>query len=247
MKKKIILFVFNAVLIIAASCNKENRCDCFKNSGSITTESRIIPDFNKIYLEDNINLFITQDTICSLTVEAGKHLLKSIKTEVTDNCLYLKNENKCNWVRSFKNKINVYLKYREIKNIIYYEGSGNIKTTDTLHADYFQLDDWNGSGTIDLTINTKTSWFNLHTGPADLIVKGISGVNYLYSVANGPADLRYLKTGYTFMTNNSTNNCYVNVAKEFEVKIGYVGDVYYTGNPYKITSEISGSGKLIKF
>jgi hypothetical protein len=141
----------------------------------------------------------------------------------------------------------VFLKCKQLTGITYNKASGNIYTSDTLVADYFQLNDWNGSGIINLTINTHTSWFNLSTGPADLVVNGVSGVNYLYSVGNARADLSKLKTGYTFMNNKSTNNCFVNVEKELEVQIGYVGDVYYTGNPYKITSEISGSGKLIKF
>jgi hypothetical protein len=105
MRKKIIKYSIMTISLFSLSCNKENRCDCFKSTGDITSESRNISDFKKIILEDNINLYITPDTIYSLTIEAGAHLLKSIKTEVTDSCLILKNENKCNWVRNYKDKI----------------------------------------------------------------------------------------------------------------------------------------------
>ncbi len=232
--------------ILFFSCNKENRCDCFKGTGEITTEERVVTVFNKISLENNINLYITEDTVCSVKVEAGSHLLKSIKTEVTDSCLYLKNGNKCNWVRSYKDKINIYVKFIKIKGLMYKNASGNVYTTDTIHANYFQLDNFNGSGTINLIFSAHTTWFNLHTGPADLNATGTSGVCYLYSAGNGKADIRNLKTNIMFLNNKSTNECYVNVKDELEVKIGYVGDVYYTGDP-TIIKEITGSGKLIKF
>jgi hypothetical protein len=245
MKKLRILFYFIIALGVA-SCDKANRCDCFKSTGSITREHRTIPGFNKISVSDNINLYILQDTFCSIIVEAGEHLISSIKTEVTDSCIYLTNENKCNWVRSFKNKVNIYLRYKRIKGLIYNTGSGNISTMDTLYTDYFQFDDIAGSGNINFKIVSNTSWFNLHTGPADLTVSGRSGVSYLYSAGNGKADLSHFPSGFLYITNNSTNNCYTNVEKLIEAQIGYVGDIYYTGNPYSISTKITGSGKLIK-
>ena len=238
-------YIFLLIIVIFISCNKENNCDCIKSTGDIIFQKRDINSFNTISLSDNINLYITQDTIFSLTIEAGANLLKLIKTDVIDTCLYIQNKNTCNWVRSFKNKINIYLKCKEINFLKYNNASGNIYTSDTLHSKYFQFDSNDGTGDINLTINANSSWFNLHTGPAMLNVNGISGVNYLYSAGNGLADLRNLITGYTFMNNKSTNNCFVNVQQELEVKIGYVGDVYYTGNPYVINTQINGSGKLI--
>ena len=172
--------------------------------------------------------------------------MKLIKSEVRDSCLYLTNENKCNWVRSFKDKVNIYVTCIKIKGLVNNIGSGNITSLDTLYTDYFQLDDFDGSGIINLKLVANTSWFNLHTGPADLVVNGRSGLSYLYSVGNGSADLKNFPSNGYYITNNSTNNCYVNVQKELDVKIGYIGNIYYSGSPYKITTNITGSGKLIK-
>jgi hypothetical protein len=241
---KVLSYIFTALVLL--SCNKGHQCDCVKSTGDITKENRTIMDFNKISVTDNINLYITQDTFYAASVEAGSHLLKSIKTDVRDSCLYLSNENKCNWVRSFKDKVNIYVTCKKIKELVYTKGSGNISSTDTLYADYFQLDDYDGSGIINLKLVANTSWFNLHTGPADLYVAGRSGVSYLYSAGNGKADLRNFPSGYFFINNSSTNDCYINVYKEMELKIGYIGNIYYYGSPYKITANITGSGKLIK-
>ena len=230
-----------------SSCNKENSCDCFKSTGEITTETRTVSGFNKIYIEDNINLYISIDSTYSLSIEAGSHIQSLIKTEVTDSCLYLKNENKCNWVRSYKKKINAYLTCKSIQDINYNSASGNIYTLDTIHSDFFQVDDYGGSGEINLLLVSKNSFFRNHTGPADIIVKGKSQNTYIYSAGNGLIDLKKYPSDYVVVSNFSTNNCFTNVNKELDVTIGSLGDIYYTGNPYSIKTNITGSGKLIKY
>jgi len=244
-KRHLIFYIF-IIPLLYLSCKKENMCDCFKSTGNIISETRNISGFDSISVENNVNLFLTEDSIFSVTVEAGRHLISLIKTDVTDNCLFLKNENKCNWVRSFKNKINVYVHCPKIKEIIY-KGSGNIKVADTLHVNNFQLDDWNGTGEVNLILKSNWTTLNLHTGPADLNVNGKSGVTYLYSAGNGKADLRNFITDDCFVSNKSTNSCYVNAAKELDAKINSIGDIYYTGTFYSLTSDITGSGHLIPF
>ncbi len=241
---RVIIYLITSLLIV--SCNKGHMCDCLKSTGDITKESRTISGFNQISVSDNINLFITQDTFFAIEVEAGSHLINSIKTVVTDSCIYLTNDNKCNWVRSYKDKVNVYLTCKTIKELKYNVGSGNISSTDTLYANYFQLDDYDGFGSVNLKLVANTSWFNLHTGPADLTVTGRSSGCYLYSAGNGKADLSNYPSSDVFITNNSTNNCYINVNNLVVAQIGYIGNIYYTGSPAKITTNITGSGQLIK-
>jgi len=242
-----ILYFFIIFTAFFFSCRNKNSCDCLKSTGDISTETRSIQGFNKIYIEDNIDLYISTDTFFSLKVEAGKHLLSSIKTDVIDSCLHLKNENKCNWVRSFKNKINVYITCRTINDIEYDKASGNIYTMDTLYSDNFEVNDFNGSGVINLLLVSKNSFFRIHTGPGDIMVKGRSENAYIYSAGNGLADLRDYSSDFVVVSSKSTNNSFVKANKELDVNIGYVGDIYYTGNPYSIKTNISGSGKLIKF
>ena len=246
-KSKIRYYTLLFFVLTLSSCNKENSCDCFKSTGDITTEIRPVSGFNKIYLEDNINLYISIGSIYSLSVEAGSHLQSLIKTDVSDSCLYLKNENKCNWVRSYKKKINVYITCKSIKDIKYDKASGNIYTLDTIHSDFFQIDDYNGSGIINLLLVSKNSFFRIHTGPADIIVKGRAENTFVYSAGNGLPDLKEYSSDNVVVSSKSTNNCFVKASKALDVTIGYEGDVYYTGNPYSVKTNILGSGKLIKF
>lgn len=242
--KNIILLLF---IMSIFSCKKENLCDCVKSTGKETTEERI-PEaaFNEIELFDKINLFIQQDTVQKIKVEAGEHLLPLIETSIKDNKLTIKNNNKCNWVRSYKKEINVYLSVKNL-NQLTYRGVGNISSLNTIVTDSIKIESWNGSGSINLTLNTKSSIAAIHTGSVDITLKGYSGVSCVYSIGNGFIYAEELETGYTFLNNSGTGNCSVWVTKELGVEMHSTGDVYYKGNPYSILySDITGEGKLIK-
>jgi hypothetical protein len=241
------IFKIFLVLMIFVSCSKEKQCDCLKSTGNIITEERSVLPFNQIKIEDKINLFLKQDTFYSVKVEAGENLLSDIVSEVNDSILEIRNENRCNWIRSFKPEINVYVTFTDIWHLIYEKGAGTVITEDTIFTDYFQLDDREGTGSLSFLLHTEKSWFNLHTGPADLTVKGISPVCYLFSAGNGPADLRYFKTSATYLTSKSTSDCYIWATDELDVWIDYIGNVYYTGNPSNISHNYTGSGRLISF
>lgn len=220
-------------------------CDCLKSTGKIKKQERIVGDFTNIWLEDNVNIILTPDTIDKITIEAGENLMELIHTEIKDNYLYITNENRCNWVRRFDISINAYISLKKLDTICYW-GSGNISCTDTLKNNLFQIDVHDGSGTVDLTIDTEESRLKIHTGPPTLNIKGRTKNSIVYQFGTGMIDARNLISEYTYLKNFGTNDCYVNVTKELEAKINDIGNVYYIGNPYSIKTEYTGSGKLIK-
>ncbi len=244
MKKiKNISFLILAIIII--SCNDENKFDCLKNTGDIITENRAVSDFNEIDVDDKINLFINHDTVNKIVVEAGENLLESIKTSINDKTLTIRNKNKCNWVRSFENEINIYISVKEL-NKISYNGSGNITSTNTIESKNFTLDVWNGSGNIDISINSELSYINMHTGYAEVKVKGFSQNTYVYNAGNGPSLLVDLESNQTYIRSKSINDCYINVNFLLNAEIENIGNIYYKGNPATVNTNITGSGSLIK-
>jgi hypothetical protein len=108
------------------------------------------------------------------------------------------------------------------------------------------LDVLEGAGSINLWLEMQRTKINLAYGTVDLTVKGFSHISHLYSAAYGPAYLNELNTTFTYLTNTSTNNCYVTAELELNVNIYNIGDVYYSGNPVTINSYITGTGNLYK-
>lgn len=220
-------------------------CDCIKSTGTVKKEYRKVENFNILHIEDNININLTEDSLIDeITIEAGENLIPLISTIVGNEILTLKNNNKCNWVRSYKKEINISVPVKNLKNIIAY-GSGNIKSTNTLIVDTLTIELWNSSH-IEIAIDAAASYSVLHVGVGDIILKGNTAYSYLYSAGNGWAYLDNLISGSSEIDHRGTGNCFVNAQTELRASIRSIGDVYYQGNPSSITSSITGKGNLIK-
>ncbi len=228
-------------LLFFSECKKENRCDCFKRTGSIETETRNVGSFNQIYVENNLNVFITQDSIYEVKVEAGENLIPLIKTEITDGTLFIKNKNRCNWARSYDKPFNVYIKMPFVKYITS-NGTGNIKSLNTITTDTFQIQTKN-SGNIELTVNSSQIISHLF-GSGDLTLHGktyehscsIGGTGYLYS-----SDLQ---TKYTWIESYTTGLSYVSATDLLICRIDQIGDVYCYAHPTSVDKTFKGSGHL---
>lgn len=227
------------------SCKEENSCDCIKSTGSIQKEIRTSSTFNKIIIDKNVNLFLTQDTINSIEVEAGENLLSLIKTTFEENSLKITNSNKCNWVRSFEPKVNVYVHFIQL-NHIEMNGSGDVITTNTIKTDTLYLEQMSASGKADLIVDAKQTYFKLHTGPGDLNVVGKTDGNYIYSSGNGFVHCENLVNNLTIIDSRSTGDCYITATNQIEANIGHIGNIYYYGNPPLIHATITGTGVFEK-
>ena len=104
---------------------------------------------------------------------------------------------------------------------------------------------WGGCCTIDLILNIQEGYFIQHLGTATLIAGGRCGISNVYAGNYGLLRLQELKSLYTFVTNNSSNDCYVSAKFLLESTISSIGNIYYSDDPKEIKSTITGSGKLL--
>lgn len=239
------LFLTGALLLAFTSCDDFFLDDCMKSTGSMETEERSAGTFNTLSVSDNVDVKIIPSSRYHISVTAGENLLEKIITMQEGSTLYIRNENKCNWVRSFKNRITIAVEVISLDRITY-NGTGNITCTDSISSDLFYFENFSGAGSIQLMLNCKESWIVSHTGPADVTASGWTGVSYVYLGGNGFINCSMLGTGYSFVSSKGTNDMRVNVEKELGATIEANGNIYYSGNPYKVTSEITGEGKLIR-
>ncbi len=245
MKQKIKTIISIFILLLIFSCEKYNLGDCFKNTGEIISEERSLSEFSSILLKDNINLILTYGNEQSVIVEAGKNLMSSIHTEVNDKQLTISNISSCNWVRSYDKPINLYLTSNTLDSIIY-RSCGDITCTNTLEYDTLLIQVMEGCGSINLDLNTQKVLLKEIYGTVDFTLKGKTFTSYIYSAGYGPFNCSELETNNTFVVNKSPNDFYVKASDILEVTIDNLGNVYYSGNPAKIYSTITGEGKLIK-
>lgn len=233
------------LLFLITSCGKDNAFDMFQSTGPIERKQREISGyFERVSLNDNINLVLTQGDSSKIEIEGGSHLLSDITTEISDSTLTIHNRNKYNWVRSYDKKITVYLQLSHI-SMIRYESSGNISTTDTIREDSLRVEAWGGSGTIAMSIDCGSIWLVQHYGSMDFDISGKNGVTYIYAGSYGAFHCLGLKSDITFLRSEGTNDCYVNAKDWITADIRSSGNTYYSGNPGLVSRTGSGSGNLI--
>ncbi|MEI6433730.1 MAG: head GIN domain-containing protein [Bacteroidota bacterium] len=238
----VLLFIFFLGIIMSA-CSKDGG-KCVSSTGQIVVQDRRISEFDSIRVLDYVNVILIQDSVNGVKAEAGENIIGGIITELSGRELVIRNTNNCNWLRDYDKPINVYISVRNLLKI-HYESSGDITCADTIRSGYLKIDVWGGCGTIDLKIKVVDGFFLLHLGTATIVLNGICNISSVYSGDFGLLQLKGLKTGYTFVTNSGSNDCYVNATHALEAKITSIGNIYFSGNPKEIKASITGAGQLI--
>ena len=240
-----ILLFFLIVLAGLTGCKKSG-VNCLTSNGKTIRQDRLLQDFDSIDVQDYVNLIISQDSINNVTVESGQNIINGITTVIVDRQLVIRNNNKCNWLRSYDVPVNVYVSVKDLKKI-YYLSSGNISTTNILKSSSLKIEVWGGSGTIDLDMDIQEGYFIMQMGTADFNLHGHCAINTIYAGDFGLFQCKDLKTGYSFVTNKGSNDCYVNASQYLEANIGSIGNIYYTGNPDTVITNIQGAGRVIRY
>jgi hypothetical protein len=238
--------IISCVLLIPfvclfVSCSKDG---CSFSSGVMTDQSRNVPAFSQIVLNDKINLILKEDSVQSLIVSANKNLLNGIRTSVTDQVLTIQNDNHCTIFANPADQVNVYISVDSLQKISYY-GAGDIYSTNTLNASVFTVDSWFGTGTIKLDIHANQLNAYIRNNNAQIILTGQCNSSVIYCAEEGFVDESKLVSANLALDQRSVRDMYVNVSGYLNAKISYIGNVYYKGNPLRVDSLITNTGKLI--
>lgn len=227
------------------SCNKTPLCDCFDSAGPPSTQIRLLSYFNQVVTNDNVNIFVSIGNPEQVEIEGGRNLISNISANVSGGVLTLHNNNICNWLRSYKrSNINVYITMPEII-FLTTNGIGNIKSNGTINVDTIDLSS-SSAGDIDLNINAQLIRTHLF-GPCDLTLSGTSNqFESNFFAGTGFMYCNNLISGYTFLSTNTTGDCYINATSLLFIKLYGYGNVYYSGNPGTVNSSIYGTGSISK-
>ena len=145
MKYKKVTLILLAIMLTATAC-----VGTIRGSGTVTTESRTVSDFDNVELLGSGNLIITQGESESLTVETDDNLMQYVHTDVRDGTLYLSIEEDG---KSFSyTKLVFALTIKELSGVTT-TGSGDITAT-SLNTDHF---DATVDGSGEMTIDTLTT------------------------------------------------------------------------------------------
>jgi len=243
------------VLIImgSAGCRKPFGID---GNNQVVTETRQLVSFNRVVNEGPFNVFVRQDSVFEVTVEAESNLVPYIRTLVNGNTLIIDTRED---LRNYQ-PMNVYVRTPFIDGV-YLKGSGFIRL-DSLDTDNLEVDisgsgritgevisnylrtNISGSGSIGLyAVSSSTDTKISGSGDIEFIGESFSGTHTI----SGSGNIR----AYSFYQNeviakiSGSGNMYLNVSDQLDVNISGSGSVFYIGDPL-LTVKITGSGTVIK-
>src|SRR5690606_1736663 len=138
MKQNLIVYFLVSIFCFLLSCDSESANECVKKSGNIVKrELQDLPTFNKIRVEEGVELILFQDSQQKIEIEAGEDLINDVSVQVVDGELIVKNNISCNWFRSYT-PAKAYVTFTEI-NRIYSVSQHEIHATQTLSFDHIEL------------------------------------------------------------------------------------------------------------
>jgi len=242
-----IKILFLVLTIGLFSCKKAHERACFKGKGEESTlDVQISKGIDSLMLYDDLYYTLIQGKESKVILSGGENLLEHVEILTENGKLSIRNKNKCNFLRSFKNKIHVLIYVDSIRSI-YYEGSSELKSQDTLFSNELRLTITDGAGNVELTLkNGYTSAMVTH-GFGNFTLHGETTSAYLSCSTNSYCDTRYFNvTQSLFVNSNTVANMLINGnTSSLEAVINQTGDVKYIGTPLSKTVKSFGKGKLI--
>ncbi len=234
---------------------------CYDNWHSIdgnydvNSETRQLPDFHRVFNEGEFDVYIIQDGLSEVEVEAESNLIPMIRTRVEGSSLVI--DTKDNLHSHYPMK--VYVHTAEISEVGL-SGSGLI------HAENIEAEDFeiSLSGSGDIFVSATADQVDCAISGSGDIDFGIE-CNYIEATISGSGDMELWGTAgnadckisgsgeiraYELVlqdcdaTISGSGNMYLNVEDHLDVTISGSGNVYYMGNPV-INTNISGSGSVI--
>ncbi|MCC6400000.1 MAG: DUF2807 domain-containing protein [Flavobacteriales bacterium] len=231
-------------LLVLFGCQPEQWDDCVTSTGAQRVEERSPGVFHRVVAEDRIDLLLEEREPGTVAVEGGAHLLEQVVTEVKDGTLTVRNENRCNWVRSFRPRITVRVPLQAVVELEL-RGTGDVHAADTVRQPVFRIEQRNAQGTVELPLAVDTSYVGLHTGAGDVRLSGRCSVAYLYSGYMGPIDAGALVAQEVNVNNSGVADIICRAQQRLNVQLFDVGDVRYYGDPV-LQATVTGSGFVVR-
>ena len=225
MKSQFILFI---CLQFAFACKPDTLLDCVNSTGPVREEKRAIGQFDNLLVNSDIDVIWHDSSENLLVVRCGRNLLRKVKTEVEGKTLILKNENRCNWVRSYDNPMQIDL-YSKAPYLITLKGFGTFTTEDSLKTTPLTIQDY-GAGLVNLKVKVGEFYLDFDS-PNDCKVAGETD-KAVYSIQRyGKLRAENMVVNQLILTMRGENDAWISVRDSVKGNHESQRTVYLKGNP----------------
>lgn len=213
--------------------------NCVEGNGDVILENRDHYDFYEIVSEGDFDIFLVQDSIYRVEIEAESNLMPYIRTRMIGDRLEIDTRNNRCIDESYP--VRVFIRAPFVESTIL-EGSGHI------NIDYYVVPAFNidlvGSGNIEAEVVTDYLSVDI-VGSGNAEVWGNAVESEMNISGSGNIRAYDLIQENCFATISGSGSMYLFATDLLDVKISGSGSVYYKGNP-DVYTNITGSGSVVK-
>lgn len=241
-------WLFLIPVIVFFSCKKAEDRNCMKAAGKQTSLTIALPDFSKLHVGPKIEVVLVQDIENKIVIHGRDNLINHISYDMDDEgFLNLKNNNKCDFLRSYeKNKIKAEIHFVNL-NELYFEGTDDLTTNGIINTSNMKLTIQDGGATVYLHLNCQKISANQGHGYGDFVLSGHCQDAHLRITSNGFGDATGLTVANELIViSSSPVSSAINAeGANTTVEINGSGNVKYIGTPLSMNFIQYGTGQLI--
>ncbi|WP_421764309.1 head GIN domain-containing protein [Ekhidna sp.] len=203
-----------------------------------------VGSFSELALGISATVYVKQGSDEKIEIECDDDIFEKIEFEMRGDKLVIKKEGKWNWNDGWRRSaVDIYVTMRKIEGLSV-SGSGLIESDGQLDTEDIRLS-VSGSGDMDLDINSDEMDLRI-SGSGSIRLDGEANEAEAKISGSGRVKAEDLTVKSFEASISGSGSCYITATEEVSAKISGSGSVYYAGDPKRINSNSSGSGKIRK-
>lgn len=208
------------------------------------TRTLDITGFSELSLGISANLYLEQGVNERIEVSCDDDIFQKIEFELRGSELVIKKEGRWNWKDGWKrSEVDIYVTMKDVEELSV-SGSGTIEGKGTLNTEDLRLS-VSGSGDMDLDLDSDELDLRI-SGSGSIRLNGIAEEAEAKISGSGRIKADDLSVKSFKASISGSGSCYITATQEISANISGSGNVYYQGEPSRVNSNSSGSGKIRK-
>lgn len=214
-------------------------CTSITGTGPSVTVARQLGEVRSVDLEMNANVYLVKGDKSGIVIKAQQNIIDVLSTTVNDGVLEIKSKESI----SVTEPIQIWVTMQGLEEVEL-SGSGSIQSDTDFSQEDVEID-LSGSGNISLKLSVEKLDAEL-SGSGDLTLFGKAGKAKLELKGSGNILAQNFDIDQCQVVLSGSGETKVKVNSSLDARIDGSGNVYYKGNPQKVKSDVSGSGKVEK-
>lgn len=228
------------VMIFISGCQKWEPLPAIQGRGPVVSEHRQAVNFTGIQVDVNADVRIVQSPQTFIMVVGQQNILDILETRTLNNVLEIRYA--CPVGRH--KRLEIEIAVPDLTLISSFGGS-NITTHSPIYTQDISLDIF-GSGNISIQGLTTARVRSRIFGSGNVYLMGHVQQQQVTINGSGNYNADGLWAENTVVNIFGSGNSYVHAARSLDIAVHGSGSVFYSGNPSFYSSNIFGSGKIVR-